>query len=374
MNTIKRLCKFNVLIQFNRFAHCYNHPNNFKILNKDIRRYTSYYNNKKIKMTEDNPLFKGQLYPEIEPFNNGFLKVSDIHNIYYEESGNPNGNPIIFIHGGPGGGVDKSDRQFFNPKLYRIILFDQRGSGKSTPAANLENNTTWDLVEDIEKLRLHLNIDKWVVFGGSWGSTLSLAYSQTYPETVKAIILRGIFLLREKEIKWFYQEGASFIFPDMWEKYLEPHPKSDHKDLLSAYHKILTGNDEKLKLKAAKAWSTWECATSKLYVDPAYIERAADDQWATQFARIECHYFVNKGFFKRDGYLLEKEQIDKIRNIPTFIVQGRYDVVCPMRSAWDLHRAWPEAEFKVINDAGHSSREKGISKELVLASDRFASL
>lgn len=234
------------------------------------------------------------LYPEIEPYNQEFLKVSDIHTIYFEECGNPNGKPALFIHGGPGGGIQPSYRQYFNPDKYRVILVDQRGCGKSTPFAELKENTTQDLIEDFEKIRKKLNIDKWMVFGGSWGSTLGLAYAQAYPEVVTELVLRGIFLGREKELSWLYQHGASMVFPDMWEKYIEPIPVEQRKDFISAYYSILTGDDEELKQKAAIAWSVWEASTSKLFVDKKSIDRYGEDKFSLAFARIECHYFKNK--------------------------------------------------------------------------------
>ncbi|GAB4327057.1 MAG: prolyl aminopeptidase [Leptolyngbyaceae cyanobacterium] len=262
-------------------------------------------------------------------------------------------------------------RQYFNPDRWRIIIFDQRGCGKSTPHAELRENTTWQLVADIETLRTHLGIDQWVVFGGSWGSTLSLAYSQTHPERCLGLILRGIFLLRQKEIHWFYQAGASYIFPDAWEEYLKPIPPDERQDLLTAYYKRLTDPDRTVQLTAARAWSVWEASTSKLFQDPALISTFAADEFAAAFARIECHYFMNKGFFETENQLIE--QVDRIRHIPAVIVQGRYDVVCPMVSAWELHQAWPEAEFIVIPDAGHSMMEPGIRSALIEASDRFSS-
>lgn len=312
------------------------------------------------------------LYPKIEPYDTGFLQVSDIHSVYYEQSGNSNGNPVIFLHGGPGGGTSGDDRRYFDPASYRIILMDQRGSGKSKPSACLEDNNTWALVEDIEKLRKHLNIEKWVVFGGSWGSTLSLAYSETYPKCVKALILRGIFMLRDSEIKWFYQDGASHIYPDFWDGYLEPIPLKERNNMIEAYYKRLTGDNEDEKLRCAKSWSKWENSTSKLFVDEEMIKKSDDDFWSLAFARIECHYFVNKGFFKSPTQLLDN--VDKIRNIPGVIVQGRYDCVCPATSAWDLHKKWPEAELHIIPDAGHSAKEYNITKKLIEACDKFKNL
>ncbi|TFK40423.1 proline iminopeptidase [Crucibulum laeve] len=313
------------------------------------------------------------MYPAIEPFQTGTLKVSDIHILYYELSGNKEGTPVIFLHGGPGGGVDAKDRCFFNPQKYKIILLDQRGSGKSTPSACLEENTTWDLVKDIEKLRELLKIDRWHVFGGSWGSTLSLAYAQSHPDRVKTLVLRGIFTLRKSELRFFYQDGASHLFPEAWEEYVAPIPESERQDMVLAYHAQLNSADEETRIKAAKAWAKWEMSTSKLFVDPAHIAHADDDQFANAFARIENHYFVNEGFM-RDGQLLEKQEIDKIRHIPTVVVQGRYDVVCPATTAYALKKVFSELELHIVPDAGHSSRENGIAKLLVDATNKFADL
>lgn len=312
------------------------------------------------------------LYPPREPYNEGKLKVSDIHTIHYEESGNPQGKPIVLLHGGPGGGCPPYYRQFFNPEKWRLIMFDQRGCGKSIPHAELRENTTWELVKDIEKLREHLGIDKWVVFGGSWGSTLSLAYSQTHPERCKGLILRGIFMLRQLEINWFYQEGASNIFPDAWEEYLKPIPPEERDNLLIAYYKRLTSDDMKVRLEAARAWSIWEASTSRLFLDKQLMQIFGETDFAEAFARIECHYFVNKGFFEDDDQLLNN--VDIIRHIPGVIVQGRYDVVCPMISAWELHKAWQESELIVVPDAGHSMSEPGIMSALIDATDRFSKL
>lgn len=312
------------------------------------------------------------LYPPIEPYNQGKLKVSQLHTIHYEESGNPQGKPVVFLHGGPGGGIVPMYRQYFNPQKWHIVIFDQRGCGQSTPYAELRENTTWDLVRDIEKLREHLNIQRWVVFGGSWGSTLALAYSQTYPDSCKGLILRGIFMLRSSEIRWFYQEGASNIFPDAWQEYLKPIPLEERDDLVSAFYKRLTSKDCDVRLAAARAWSVWEAGTSKLIPSTASKERFAMAEFAEAFARIECHYFVNKGFFSNENQLLTN--IERIRHLPGVIVQGRYDVVCPMITAWELHKAWQEAEFVLIPDAGHSVSEPGIKDALINASDRFSEL
>ena len=313
-----------------------------------------------------------QLYPEIEPYNQFDLKVSDLHTIHVEESGNINGKPVIFLHGGPGGGIEPVYRQYFNPEKWRIIVFDQRGCGQSTPHAELQENTTWDLIADIEKIRQHLEIDKWVVFGGSWGSTLSLSYAITHPDRCKALVLRGIFMIRKKEIDWFYQKGTSNIYPDAWEHYLRPIPEDERHDLVAAYYKRLTSNDDSVRIEAAKAWSIWEASTSKLIQSEESIHAFEDAKVAEAFARIECHYFTNRGFFDTDEWLLEN--VDKIRHIPTVIVQGRYDVVCPMISAWELHRAFPEADFEIVQDAGHSMTEKGIAAKLVEYTDKFVDL
>lgn len=309
------------------------------------------------------------LYPPIEPYDTGRLKVSPIHELYYEQAGNPKGKPVVFLHGGPGGGLIDDYRRYFNPAIYRVILFDQRGSGKSTPHASIEENTTWDLVADIERLREHFGIERWMVFGGSWGSTLSLAYAETHPERVTELVLRGIFLCRPKEIKWFYQEGASWIFADVWEEFLKVIPEGERDDMVSAYYRRLTSDDGKTRVEAARAWSIWEGSTSKLFFDSKSIERFADPEFALAFARIECHYFMNNCFFETDNY--QVENVGKIRHIPCVIVQGRYDVVCPMTSAWDLHRAWPEADLRIIPDAGHSITEPGNVDALVDATDRF---
>lgn len=313
-----------------------------------------------------------KLYPDIDAYNTGMLKVSDIHTIYYEQSGNPMGKPIVVVHGGPGGGTSPSLRCFFDPQAYRIIMFDQRGCGHSTPHACLDDNTTWHLVSDMELLRNHLGVAKWQVFGGSWGSTLALAYAITNPAHTASLILRGIFLLRKKEINWFYQSGASFLFPDAWDKYLEPIPAEEHVDLVTAYHTRLTSPDHDVQIRAAKAWSIWEGSTSKLFLDPQFVQKFGGDAFALAFARIESHYFFNHGFFETDNWILDN--VDKIRSIPCVIVQGRYDVVCPMTSAWDLKRAYPEATLHIVPDAGHSAQEPGIISELISATNKFRDL
>ena len=307
------------------------------------------------------------LYPSINPYNIFRLQVSDLHNIYVEESGNPNGRPIIFLHGGPGGGIESIYRQYFNPEKWRIIMFDQRGCGQSIPHAELKENTTWDLINDIEHIRQELNISNWTVFGGSWGSTLALSYSITQPDKCNELILRGIFLLREKEINWFYQEGCSFIYPDAWEKYLAPIPRDERKNLVQAYYKRLTSDDKEIRIKAAKAWSIWEASTSKLIQTEKALHSFDQDDVAEAFARIECHYFINKAFFESDNWILKN--VHKIQHIPMHIVQGRYDVVCPLASAWDLHNKLPESKFYIIQDAGHSMLEVGIQKKLIQITD-----
>lgn len=311
-------------------------------------------------------------YPPLSPYRTQRLKVSAIHEIYVEESGNPDGTPVVFVHGGPGGGCESWHRQFFDPARYRIVLFDQRGCGRSTPYACLEENTTWDLVADMEQIRATLGIDRWVVFGGSWGSTLSLAYAQTHPQRVRGLILRGIFLLRPSEIAWFYQDGCSWLYPDAWEHYLAPIPQSEHGDLVAAYHRRLTSENPELRREAAKAWAIWEGATSKLIPNADMVARYGGDEFAEAFARIECHYFVNGGWFRTPDQLLEDAR--RLKDIPGIIIQGRYDVVCPIRSAWDLHRAWPEAELQIVPDAGHAASEPGTLAKLVEAADRFAAL
>jgi proline iminopeptidase len=315
---------------------------------------------------------RGALYPAIEPYRTGRLRVSPLHKLYFEESGNPDGKPVVFLHGGPGGGTDARMRTFFNPRRYRIVLFDQRGCGRSTPHASLEDNTTWDLVEDIEKLRTHLGIERWQVFGGSWGSTLALAYAQKHAERVTELVLRGIFLLRRSELEWFYQnpEGAAALFPDLWEEYVKPIPEEERYDMMRAYYRRLTSTVAAERNAAARAWSIWEGATSFLRSNPDYIARFKASRYAAAFARIECHYFVNGGFLDSDDQLLR--DAEKLRHIPGVIVQGRYDVVCPMRSAWHLHRAWPEARLVVVPDAGHSAFEPGIAQALREATDGFS--
>ncbi len=305
-------------------------------------------------------------FPEIEPFQSWFMDTGDGHRLYVEQSGNPEGKPVVFLHGGPGGGTNPGQRRLFDPDAYHIILFDQRGCGRSTPHASVEHNTTWLLVEDIERIRESLDIDRWQVFGGSWGSTLALAYAETHPERVSELVLRGIFMLRPYELTWFYQEGASNIFPDVWERYLEPIPEDERGDLMAAYHRRLFGDDEAARIEAARAWSLWEWSTSALRPN---VEPGTDEEYLA-FARIENHYFVNKGFFDRPDQLLENA--NRLRDIPTTIVHGRYDVICPVRNAWELHKAIPHSDLVIVPDAGHSVWEPGITSALIDATNRYA--
>ena len=308
-------------------------------------------------------------YPPIEPFDTGYLAVGDGHEMYYEQSGNPSGKPAVFVHGGPGGGGDVNARRFFDPARYRIVVFDQRGSGRSRPHASLEANTTWHLVADMERLRRHLKLERWQVFGGSWGSTLALAYAETHPGAVSELVLRGIFLLRSVELTWFYQCGASLVFPEQWQKFVAPIPLADRHDLLGAFHERLLSDDAAVRLEAARAWSIWEGATSSLLQNPKREDQFGAPEFALALARIEAHYFVNRGFFEHENQLLDG--VARIRQIPAVLVHGRYDVVCPIDTAFELHRRWPEADFKIVPDAGHSAYEPGITAELIAATDRF---
>jgi len=309
------------------------------------------------------------LYPASRARRSGWLRVSDVHEIFWEEYGNPHGKPAVFLHGGPGAGADKRAHRFFDPDAYRIVVFDQRGCGRSRPHASLVDNTTWHLVSDIEQLRKHLSIEHWLVFGGSWGSTLALAYAQSHPNHVTELVLRGIFMLRQWELQWFYQQGASALFPDHYAKYISVIPVAERNDLITAYYHRLISEDKAERLNAARAWSLWEAATSYLHVNQGNLENWGEADFATAIARIECHYFVNHGFFDHDDQLLRN--VNVIRNIPATIVQGRYDVVCPIQSAWDLHVAWPEADFRIVPDAGHSAFEAGNTHELIAATDRY---
>jgi len=319
-------------------------------------------------MNEDRP--RRSLYPPIEPRKTGRLAVSALHELYWEESGHPDGLLVIALHGGPGGGSSPEMRRFFDPRRYRIIMFDQRGCGRSTPHSELRENTTWDLVRDIETLRAHLGVKKWVVFGGSWGSTLALAYTALHRKHVLGLLLRGIFLLKESEIRWFYQEGASNLFPDAFDRYVAPIPEAERGDLLKAFYKRLTGKNAAARAEAAAAWARWEGETLSIQGPRQRPPRFDEADFLDAFARIECHYFHNKGFFDSDGWLLD--QAAKFGDLPGVIVHGRYDVVTPLSSAWALNKAWPKATLKIVPDAGHSSLEPGIVSELIKASDGFA--
>lgn len=310
------------------------------------------------------------LYPEIEPNTTGHLRVSPEHRIYWEESGNPAGKPVVFLHGGPGGGTSPHHRRFFDPSRYRIVLLDQRGCGKSTPHASLVDNTTWHLVGDIEKLREHLNVERWQVFGGSWGSTLALAYAQAFPQRVTELVLRGIFTFGQDEMNWFFLDGTRILFPDAYEKFLEVLDVKERGNVIVAYHRRLTSSDQRVREEAARAWSEWEYRVATLRTNHDLVARCQDPAFAVAFARLECHYFVNRGFFETDSQLLDN--IDTIRHIPGVLVQGRYDVICPPRNAWRLHKAWPESELHLVDASGHSATEPGIVSELVYATDGFA--
>jgi proline iminopeptidase len=310
------------------------------------------------------------LYPPIEPYDHGWLDTGDGHRVYWEICGNPKGKPAVFLHGGPGGGCSPVQRQLFDPERYRVLLFDQRGCGRSTPYANLENNTTWDLVADIEKLRAIMGVERWLVFGGSWGSTLALAYAETHPERISELILRGIFTVRRSELLWYYQEGASWIFPDKWERFIAPIPPEERGDLISAYHRRLTNPDINVQVEAAKAWSLWEGETISLLPNEGYSKQFGDGHFALAFARIENHYFVNGGFME-EGQILKNAS--RLKGIPGVIIHGRYDMATPAKIAWDLHKAWPESRLTFIEDAGHAFSEPGILHHLIKATDAFAS-
>ncbi len=309
------------------------------------------------------------MYPPIQPYHSEYLKVSSGHELYLEESGNRQGLPVVFLHGGPGIGCAPVHRQFFDPEKYRIILFDQRGAGKSRPHAKLENNTTQDLIDDMERIRQHLGVDRWVVFGGSWGSTLGLAYAQAHADRVLGLILRGIFLCRREDVRWFYQEGTSRLFPDFWQDYLSPIPEAERGDMIAAYHKRLTGTDEVARMKAAEAWSVWEGRTSTLIPDPKADAHFSEPYLALAMARIECHYFINDAFMQPNQLL---ENAPALQGIPGEIVHGRYDVICPLDQATALHAAWPGSALTVVPDAGHSAFEVGNAKALIAAADRMA--
>ena len=302
------------------------------------------------------------IFPEIEPKQQGRLKVSSLHSIYWEISGNPEGAAILIVHGGPGGGSSPTYRRYFDPRIFNIVQFDQRGCGRSTPHSELKENTTNHLIEDIEKLRQFLKIESWHVFGGSWGSTLSLIYAIKHPEKVLSLTLRGIFLCRENELSWFYQKGASEIFPEEFDLYQSVIPEQERGDLIKAFYKRLTGDDRTERAKAAYAWTRWEMTTSYLMPKELSISKASNDSFSDSFARIESHYFINN-IFLEDNYILKN--INKIRDIPLSIVQGRYDIVCPMRSAWDLKKSLPSSKLYVIDNAGHSMKEIGITNKLI---------
>jgi proline iminopeptidase len=319
--------------------------------------------------TPTTPPLQG-IYTPIEPHTVGSLAVTGGHEIYYEVCGNPKGIPAVIVHGGPGGGSNPTMRRYHDPARYRIILFDQRGCGRSRPHASLEHNTTWDLVADMERLRQHLGIDRWQIMGGSWGSTLALAYAEQHPERVLQLLLRGIFLLRKAEVDWFYQDGCGWLYPDAFEKYCAVIPPAERGDMIAAYHKRLTHPDRAVQLEAARAWSIWEGSTLSLYQDPERMKLFGADDYAIAFARIECHYFINRGFFDVDGQLLR--DVHRIAHIPGVIVHGRYDVVTPLKNAWDLHRAWLSADLRIVPDAGHAMVEPGISAEIIAATKRFA--
>jgi proline iminopeptidase len=316
------------------------------------------------------PAGRRQLYPELEPYNSGWLKMPGGHDIYYEECGAPAGRPVVIVHGGPGGGCNPAMRRFHDPARYRIVLFDQRGCGRSAPHASLDGNTTWDLVADMERLRIHLGIEAWQLCGGSWGSTLSLVYAEAHPERVTELVLRGIFLLRKAELDWFYQQGCNWIYPEAFENYLAQIPAAERDNMIDAYYKRLTSNNRETQLSAARAWSVWEGTTLSLLDDRERVERFANESYALAFARIECHYFINKGFFRCDNQLIEDAH--RIANIPGTIIHGRYDVVTPLKNAWDLAKAWPKAELRIVPDAGHAMTEPGIAHEIVMATDKYA--
>jgi proline iminopeptidase len=310
-------------------------------------------------------------YPPIEPYDSGMLDVGDGHRVYWELSGNPDGKPAVFLHGGPGGGFSPQHRSLFHPERYRVLLFDQRGCGKSTPRAELEANTTWHLVADMERLREHVGVDRWQVFGGSWGSALALAYAENHPDRVSELVLRGIFMLRRAELAWYYQEGASRIFPDKWELFLEPIPEAERGDLIAAYRNRLTSPDRAIRAEAARAWSTWEGSTITLLPDPLLATRFGQAEFADAFARIENHYLVHGGWLE-EGQLLR--DAGRLKGIPGVVIHGRYDMACPAENAWALHRAWPDAEFHMVEGAGHAYSEPGILHRLIEATDRFAAV
>ncbi|WP_337186871.1 prolyl aminopeptidase [Phenylobacterium sp.] len=308
------------------------------------------------------------LFRENEPFSSGWLPTRGPHEIFYEECGAPAGKPCVILHGGPGGAINPTMRRFFDPAKWRMVLFDQRGCGRSRPNASLEDNTTWALIEDIERLRVHLGIEKWCVFGGSWGSTLALAYAITHPERVESLVLRGVFLVTARELRWFYQDGASMMFPDAWARFCAPIPPEERGDMMAAYHRRLTHPDRRVQAEAAAAWSQWEGDTISIRGPEARPSKFNEIDFAIAFARIECHYFVNGGFFETPDWLIENAHV--LKGIPGWIVQGRFDVVTPLESAWRLRNAWPTARFEVVWDAGHASTEPGVVDALVRATDQ----
>jgi proline iminopeptidase len=320
-------------------------------------------------MPDSHPSARRTLYPAIEPFDSGRLDVGDGHSLYWERCGTRGAKPVVFLHGGPGAGCSPDHRRQFDPARYDILLFDQRGCGRSTPHASLEANTTWDLVADIERLRALLGHEKWMVFGGSWGSTLALAYAQTHPDRVTELVLRGLFTFRQTELDWLYRKGASEIFPDKWEEFLAPIPEAERDDLVRAYHRRLTGPDLDVRLAAAKAWSKWEAETVTLLPNPEVVGEHMSDDFAVAIARIENHYMLNRGWIE-EGRLIA--DVDRIRHIPAVMVQGRYDCCTPPVTAWDLKRAWPEAELVIVPDGGHLFNEPGVLDGLIRAADRFA--
>jgi proline iminopeptidase len=310
------------------------------------------------------------LYPPLEPYNQARLDVPGGHAIYFEECGHPAGKPVLIIHGGPGGGTNPTMRRFHDPSRYRIILFDQRGCGRSLPHASIDNNTTWDLVGDMERLRAHLRIERWQLFGGSWGSTLALAYAQAHTERVTDMILRGIFLMRREELRWFYQDGAKWLFPDAYAAFEKIVPPTERHDMIAAYHRRLTHPDRRIQIEAARAWSVYEGSTLALHQDAERLKLFASDSYAIAFARIECHYFMHRGFLRRDDELLKGAS--RLRRIPCVVVHGRYDVVTPLKNAFDLQQVWPEIDLRIVADAGHAMTESGTVHELLAATRRFA--
>ena len=313
-------------------------------------------------------------YDNNEPFDSGYFETTDGsgHRLYFERIGNPDGEPVVFLHGGPGGGIQANYRKFFDPAHYHVLLFDQRGAGRSQPHASLEKNTTWDLVSDIEALRDHFGIEKWMVFGGSWGSTLSMVYAETHPERVKALILRGLFMCRRQEIQWFYQSGASRLFPEAFEVYREHIPEAEQDDLVSAYYKRLTSDDSEVRLEAAKRWSVWEGSTSQLVPQTGFVDNFASPEFALAFARIECHYFINNIFFETDDWILQNA--DKLADIPATLIHGRYDVVCPVENAWDLKKKMPHMDLQIMDHSGHSTFEAEIQEALLKTMETYKSL